>query len=201
MGRLVRRRGRIVKHRRVPRILASPDKRPGKLLGPADLEEAARALLKSASVEDKRIAFCGGFAAQKYGSGRLTADLDVVARDPPPAAFSGKRPLSFGGVRGKAGKVPIDWIVRDDRWSLLYEDALRCACPAAGLPLIRREHLVAMKMVAGRSKDELDVAAMLLRASAEAIERVAATVKKYLGAYAEDDLHAILAEARWRAGK
>ena len=95
--------------------------------------------------------------------------------------------------------VPIDVIVRSDEWEQLYEDALESAEQVDGIsaPVVTPEYLVAMKMVAGRAKDEADVRYLVLtddfdRARAEGI------VREHLGAYAVKELRAVIVEAEWR---
>jgi hypothetical protein len=146
-----------------------------------------------------KIAVAGGLAMQVWGSPRLTADLDVVATDR--LGYAGE-PLVFGGVRTREGDVPLDVIVRGDEWRELYVEALARAVEVDNItpPVVTAEFLVAMKMVAGRPKDEGDVRYLVLtedfdRAAAEAI------VRRHLGAYAVKELRALVAEAEWRRSR
>lgn len=141
------------------------------------------------------VAIGGGVAMQVWGSTRLTGDLDLIAADD--MGVRGE-PLSFGGVRSVVDGIPLDVIVRDDKWALLYEEALRTAVEVegVGVPVIAPEYLLAMKMVAGRPKDEIDARFLVLlpdfdHALAESV------VDEHLGPYAVNELESIVAEAKW----
>jgi len=141
-------------------------------------------------------AIAGGLAMQIWGSQRLTGDLDIAANDP--LGYHGE-PLSFGGVRTLEGGIKLDVIVRDDEWSELYVEAIDNAVEVddVPLPVVTPEYLVAMKMVAGRGKDEEDVKYLVLMDDLNR-ERTEAIVRRHLGAYAVRELRAIIAEAEWR---
>lgn len=142
----------------------------------------------------------GGLAMQIWGSPRLTADVDLVADHTP--ARSGLS-LSFGGWRGTASNgVQVDVIVRDDEWADLYTDAFNSAETVEGspLPVITPEYLVAMKMVAGRPKDEADVRFLVLTDDFD-METCRSIVRRHLGKYAVGDLRTIVDEAKWRRSR
>lgn len=132
---------------------------------------------------------------QAYGSTRLTADLDVLA-DRVPDDVEPTTTRTFGGVRAPAPNgVPIDWIVRTDRWSRLYERALAAAIPTtAGYSLVSPEWMIVLKMVARRGKDELDVASLILAGQLD-IDDARELVRRELGEYAVDDFNAYVLEA------
>lgn len=146
-----------------------------------------------------RIAVAGGLAMQVWGSPRLTADLDVVANDR--IGYTGD-PLVFGGVRTREGDVPLDVIVRDDEWQDLYTEALGSAVMVDGItpPVVSPEYLVAMKMVAGRAKDEADVRFLVLTDDFN-LPFAEKIVRRHLGAYAVKELRSIIAEATWRRSR
>ena len=171
--------------------------RKGKRLPSYDeLIAASERVAASPEARNAHVAIAGGLAMQIWGSPRLTADLDVVSTSR--LGYAGE-PLTFGGVRTMEGPVPLDVIVRADEWRRLYVDALANAVEVEGVQLhvVEPEFLVAMKMVAGRPKDEGDVRYLVVtedfdRSMAEAV------VRDYLGPYAVKELRAIFAEAEWR---
>jgi hypothetical protein len=161
--------------------------------------ERVNAHAEARAYANDRIAIAGGLAMQVWGSPRLTGDLDIIASTT--LGYAGT-PLTFGGVRTKEGDVPLDVIVRSDEWRDLYTDALVNAEAVDRItpPIVTPEYLVAMKMVAGRPKDEGDVRYLVLaddfnRQKAEAV------VRERLGAYAVRELRAIVAEAEWRRSR
>jgi hypothetical protein len=145
------------------------------------------------------VAVAGGLAMQVWGSPRLTADLDVIANDR--LGYTGE-PLSFGGVRTREGTVPLDVIVRDDEWRDLYVAALMSAVMVDNItpPVVTPEFLVAMKMVAGRPKDEADVRYLVLTEDFDR-EVAESVVRQYLGAYAVKELRSLIAEAERRRSR
>ena len=149
------------------------------------------------------VVIVGGLAMQFWGSPRLTLDVDLAATEVP-ARIDGKG-LTFGGVRTKAANgVSVDVIVRDDEWAALYHAAIEHAedVDGAPAPVVSPEYLVAMKMVAGRPKDDDDVRFLvLLDADAFDMEECEEIVRDFLGAYAVKELRAIVEEAKWRKDK
>lgn len=136
---------------------------------------------------------------QVWGSSRLTGDLDIIATNR--LGYVGD-PLVFGGVRTKEGDVPLDIIVREDEWKTLYMHALSDAQVVSGItpPVVTPEYLVAMKMVAGRPKDEVDVRFLVLSPDLDR-QQTEQIVRQHLGAYAVKELRAIIAEAEWRRSR
>ena len=68
------------------------------------------------------------------------------------------------------------------------------------LPVVTPEYLVAMKMVAGRPKDETDVRYLVLLEDFDA-QRAEDVVRRHLGRYAVRELRSLIEEARWRASR
>lgn len=169
-----------------------------KFIDPAAAEVAIAEIEALAQREGVRVALVGGLAMQIYGSDRMTADLDFIADGPLPLRDS--EPLTFGGVRGLASNgVMVDIIVRDDKYARLYADALVRAIVLDGLNVVQAEHLAAMKLAAGRPKDDLDLE--FLVTSEDAMDRAAAReiIRHYLGEYAAEDFDSIADEAEWKA--
>lgn len=126
--------------------------------------EIARKITTIADAEQVEWALVGGLAMQLYGFERATKDVDFVAERI--LSLQIKNPLSFGGARYvvETGQntVPVDWIVRRDKWQNFYRAALADATGLSnGLRVITPEWLVILKYIAGRAKDELDILFLL----------------------------------------
>jgi len=162
-----------------------------------ELMDAAAAVAQAANGGD--VALAGGLAMQVWGSRRLTGDLDVVANSD--LGYTGPM-LSFGGVRTQEHEIDLDVIVRDDEWRGLYEEALTEAVEVSGVPMpvIAPEYLAAMKMVAGRSKDEGDVRYLVLMGDFDR-KKAEAIVRRHLGPYAVKEFRAVIDEAAWRKSR
>lgn len=140
---------------------------------------------------------------QAYGSDRFTVDLDVVADSMLPLPPG--EPLTFGGhaTHSSPSGLPVDVILRDDAMANLYDEALASAKRIPGIPIrvVRPEHLVAMKMEAGREKDDLDLGYLLLMLDEKDYTAARKVVVKHLGYYAGKELDARLAEAQWKRSR
>lgn len=157
-----------------------------KFLGP----EAIVAVIERAASELGKtdFALCGGAAMQVYGSDRLTKDVDFLAYEVPPFLKSRRR-LTFGGSAGTVDGVPTDFIVRNDDYAPLYEEALEMARYDSniGCQVVRPAHLAAMKLAARRDKDELDLK-FLLASKVVPLKEARIIVGDHLGRYAVDEL-------------
>ncbi len=168
-------------------------------LDPARIEAALAQIAGAAARAGTHVALAGGCALQLYGSDRFTQDVDLLVDGRVP----GLRPrgdLSFGGVRTVAENgVPVDLIARADQYAPLYADALTHAQPMRGVPVlvVTLPYLAAMKLAAGRDKDESDLAFVLCDTDV-AWPAVRAVVKAYLGIYAVDELTSIRQVAAWQ---
>jgi hypothetical protein len=164
----------------------------------ADMREAFRDVARLARREGKKVALAGGLAMRTYGSDRVTQDVDVLASETIDRLARG-RLLSFGGVQTRTRMgVPVDLIVRSDEYADLYEEALDRAVNKGGLRIVRPEHLVSMKMVAGRARDESDLMFLLSRMDAAMFKRALDVARRFLGRYAARELTILRQEARWR---
>ena len=174
--------------------------RSKRFLAPETLDEAAREVALLAHDERVPVALIGGYALQLYGSTRLTGDVDVVAGQIIEALPDGE-PLSFGGIQTESPNgVPIDLVLRDDDYAKLYEEALVRAVDLqdAPMPVVRLEYLAAMKMGAGRARDEADLEWIILRSGVD-LPETRRIVRKYLGTYAAREFDHIVEEARWKS--
>ena len=132
-----------------------------------------------------------------YGSDRNTSDVDVASAVELPLKRG--RSLSFGGFSTTTvSGVPIDLVIRDDKYERLYLDAIDTAVkrPRMPLPVARPEEIIAMKMVAAREKDQNDID-FLLGTGAVDHDRARRIVGEYLGVYAADEYDRLVEVAEW----
>ena len=182
-----------------------------KFLDRDDIEKGLDEVTRLAGEQHVDVALCGGVAMQFFGSDRMTKDLDFVASN----ILSGIRmtkPLSFGGAKGfTTSGVPVDMIVRQDDFRSLYEEALERSQPInldqlsfdfetkIAVRLVLPEYLAAMKLAAGRVKDEEDLRCLIrIGLVHELLEKI---VKKHLGAFALKELRSHTDEMEWRMKK
>lgn len=173
---------------------------------PLSFAEAKDAMADAAQLAAKEgipVVLGGGFAMQAYGSDRLTQDVDLIAPRLPSFAEEGDD-LVFGGKAIAHKGIPIDIIVRADDYADLYDEAVHKAKskPSYDVKLVTPEYLVAMKMVAGRPKDDLDLNFLLssVKMDPKILKDV---VGRFLGRYALSDLSSRIQEAKWmkKAGR
>lgn len=180
--------------------MSSPSRH--RFLSPDLLVEAVGEVAALARREGVRIALIGGFALQLHGSDRLTGDIDIAA-DARLRALPRGKALSFGGEATQAPNgVPVDWVLRDDDFAPLYDEAVARAVRVRGVPALvaRPEHLVAMKMVAGRTRDTADLE-FLLGAGVADPSKARTVVKKHLGPYAARELDRLAEEIAWKTSR
>lgn len=170
-----------------------------KFLGPQDIEAALDEIGRLAKGANQSIALAGGVAMQLYGSDRLTKDVDVIAYE----AIPGMKEigtLSFGGFKCIDSRgTAIDVIVRGDEYRDLYDDAVLTARPVQGMDILVAdvEHIIVMKMQAGRRKDEDDIVSVL-RAGTVDVKKTKELVRRFLGRGLVKDLESFMREAEWR---
>lgn len=143
-----------------------------------ELDDVVERLAGEAERRGIEAAVIDGYAMQWYGSPRLTRDVDFAALAPLPG-FGGRR-LKIGGFRRPVEHgIMADWILRKDEVRGLYEDAIRNAVDTGeGFRVATSEHLLAMKIVAGRPKDKLD-AMYLLRHRLVDVERAVDLISRF----------------------
>jgi predicted nucleotidyltransferase len=145
-----------------------------------------------------RIALIGGVALQLYGSDRLTKDVDFVAED----VFDldeGTKVMSIGGVKGMTRQgIPVDILVGGE-YPSLREEALSEArsFPGISVPVATVEHIMVLKLVAGRQKDELDIETMLMLHVPD-LDKTRAIIREHVGKYAVKDFDSFVDEVAWR---
>lgn len=158
-------------------------------LGMAEMQRVISEVIEKLKEEGTKAALVGGFAMHAYGSNRLTSDVDLLVEKPPAFAEEGD-PLSIGGVSVEVDNVTVDFIDGiGDEYHDLYQEGLRTAkqIPGQPAPVVRPEVLVAMKMLAGRPKDDTDLYYLLssVDLNQEYLKKV---ITKFLGRYALKDL-------------
>jgi hypothetical protein len=144
-------------------------------LTPKEIHKAVKAMLDLVKdSDDLKVAVAGGVAMQIYGSRRKTTDVDFLGNWTlgPQDTFKMDHPLSFGGMAYVlAPDIIVDVIVRNDVYKDLYDEALLTAEAIDGVPVITPDHLAAMKFLANREKDRVDLA-WLLKSGLVNVDRV-----------------------------
>lgn len=170
------------------------------------LQEAIAQVAELANLANQRVILIGGCAMALYGSDRLTHDVDFASNSVLQGHVGRTKKLLFGGEQFTVAGVPVDYVVRSDDFATLYQAAIAGAKCIEGVPMlvVRPEHLVAMKMAAGRDKDLSDISHLL--GTEGLVDRVLARkiVREHMGAYAAQEFDGLVEEADWkraRAGK
>lgn len=174
-----------------------------KFLSAERMAEAVAQIAELAKEAGERVILIGGAAMQLYGSDRLTLDVDFAADNHLPSLVRHGK-LLFGGEQTVAPNgVSVDFVVRSDEFRSLYREAVKMAQTIEGVPMpvVRPEHLVAMKMVAGRDKDLTDLTHLLGVAGLVDVVKTRAIVHQHLGAYAAKDFDGHVEEAEWKKAR
>lgn len=171
-----------------------------KLRPPEALIRAAQEVVEKAEAAGIDVALVGGLALNLAGSTRLTSDIDFVASGAHPEWYASDRKLPFGGdALVGPDEIPTDWIVRSDEYQALYEEALGTAGvdKGTGLPVALPEYIGAMKMAAGRKKDDADLEWLL---SQDWFDRALfkRIVKEHLGTFAARELPQMFQIVDWK---
>jgi len=180
--------------------MSSQNPKRKKFLSNDVLEEAAKEVTEWAREENVEAALIGGFAMGIYGSPRLTGDLDFIASDDLPGVRK-TGTLTFGGYRFMAENgTPIDWVLRDDDYRPLYEEALEHArTQKDGTRIIRPEYLAAMKLATHRPIDQEDLVFLLQQPRLVPLSKARDIVTRLVGGpFARDEFNRVVDEAKWR---
>ncbi len=150
-------------------------------------------------------AILGGLAMHLYGSPRLTKDVDFVSGgplEPTPPGMTPVRKIRFGGeVYSTPAGIDVDWIVRADHYKDLYVDALaRAGEGPEGVPLVRIEHLAAIKLAASvKDPKHYEDLLFLLTHPEIDLPGTGNLVSRFVGGqFGVEQLEAATEEARWR---
>lgn len=172
-----------------------------KFLNSSQIETALVEVSKMADDERCSIALIGGAALQLYGSDRLTRDVDFVA-DRPFTGLSNVTDMDIGGYQGNTPSgIPVGVLI-GGKYAELRLACLGTAVYESDLKVnvVRLSYLMALKMVAGRAKDEGDILTML-RIGAVDIDETSNVLKEYLGQYAADDFSSVVEETEWKKAR
>lgn len=167
-----------------------------------EIERGIGEVAQLATAQGVHVALIGGAALQLLGSDRLTKDIDFAA-DHLLDGLAAQGSLEFGGIKATTSSgVPVDLVVRDDKYRALYEAAVEHAIRVEGVPVlvVQGEYLIAMKMVAGRPKDDADLEFLIAEGGVD-LERAKAVVAEHLGPYAVDELERYHDEVAWRRSR
>lgn len=128
-------------------------------------------------------ALAGGLALALYGSDRNTKDIDIIASKLLPLKSEGL--LKQGGKRYKIKTdkktVSVDWIIRDDEFKNLFQEALKECVNIGGVPVLTPDWLVILKFIAGRFKDQEDEVFLLSRKGLVNREVIKEKIIKHFG--------------------
>ena len=131
-------------------------------------------------------ALVGGLAMNLYGSDRLTKDIDMIStqRLPmPKEKIVGQ--LRQGGERYQTETdkktVLVDWIIRNDEFKVMFQDALAEAVKIDDIPILTPEWLVILKFIAGRFKDQEDAVYLLSKTGLVNREIIKEKIIKHFG--------------------
>lgn len=166
-----------------------------------------------AAFADVAHAVIGAVAANEYMPARYTADLDfAVAGSETDAADQALRragwsrrndlvlraPLTGSAWTAADGRA-VDVITVPDAWGdELVADAMRNR--RRGMPMATLPHLVALKLISGRSIDAGDLTRMLGHQDAVALEAVGAVARRVLAAEELADLERVIELGRLKFG-
>jgi hypothetical protein len=78
--------------------------------------------------------------------------------------------------------VSIDWIIRNDEFKVLFQDALAEAVKIDDIPILTPEWLVILKFIAGRFKDQEDAVYLLSKKGLVDREIIREKIIKHFGA-------------------
>ena len=133
-----------------------------------DAESAIQAILTVAAIAKENEVdwtLIGGLAMAIYGSDRNTKDICFIASKLLPLEKQGF--LKQGGERylieTDKRTVAVDWIIRNDEFKQLFQEALKESVEINGVPVLTPEWLVILKFIAGRFKDQEDAVFLLSR--------------------------------------
>lgn len=177
-----------------------------KFLSPDVIDESIHTVHRLAELDGQRVALAGGIAMQIYGSDRLTADIDIIAESPIPGVpVEGDLALIPGYTGRLPNGVQIDVIVpeTDGEWYDLFDHARGYARPLepGGIPVVSREYLIALKMMASRGDKDIGDLYFLLTAPETNLVQARSIVREELGKFAAKEFDALVEEANWAVGK
>jgi len=177
-----------------------------KFLSPDIIEASIDSVHLLAERDGQMVALAGGIAMQIYGSDRLTADIDIIAESPIPGVPIESELALIPGYTGRLPNgVQIDVIVPepDGEWFELFDHARVHAFPLEpeDIPVVTREYLIALKMMASRGDKDIGDLYFLLTAPETDLIRARQIVREELGKFAAKEFDALVEEANWAVSK
>jgi hypothetical protein len=198
-----------------PKLPRSGSAPPPSVIGevqPFDPGPSVRAAAVALEQLGAEFVLIGGIALDAWGIPRATKDVDFAVlvgvaekaaellREPATEI----RPLRIGGIgiRDVQRGLRIDLVDRRFHFAGLFRDAIREALESGRkarvgereISLVSLEYLVAMKLVSGEPKDEIDVRRLLQRQELR-YQDARAIVERHLGAASANRLDALGREA------
>jgi len=191
-----------------------PDQADENIIGEVQAFDPGPSVAAAAAALDRQgagFALIGGLALEAWGIPRATKDADFAvpvgvaeaAAEALRAPTTEVRPLRIGGVgiRDSERGLRIDLVDRRFHFGPLFQDAIREASKSGrkarvggrDVSLVSLEFLLAMKLVSGEPKDDIDVRRILQR---EELDYATARtiVESYLGAASANRLDAMARE-------
>lgn len=197
-------RRRRERRRRLMNVAGYNDDDNGNMppLTPEQIKAALKAIANQARKSGVKWALVGGTAMQRYGSPRYTFDIDIIADRP--FDLEPHHMLAIGGyayeLETDTGVMDVDVIIRDDDYRPLYVEALRKArLDDSGIPVITPEYMVALKMAAGRGKDEDDLLWLIKNGKVDVPQARKIVGRLVGGQFAQREFDSLVMEASWRA--
>ena len=163
---------------------------------PASVKEVALKVSKHLKERNVPHAVIGGMAVSAYSPPRMTKDVDFLV---PSSALDAIRELgdakpladSVDGMTVPVDDIDVDFIFMPPG---MPKEALSDGPSVDGIPVLRPEALVLMKMNAPRAKDHADVIEMI-KAGVLDLDKVRAYIKKHEPDVLEDfESNVMLAE-------
>jgi hypothetical protein len=151
-----------------------------------DEESATEAINKVAEISKTNNvswALVGGLAMAVYGGDCKTKNIATISDKLLPLENQGK--LRQGGerylIKTNKKEVAVDWIIRNDEFKALFQDALLEAVKIDEIPVIKPEWLVILKFIAGRFKDQEDAVYLLSQKGLVNREFIKEKIVKHFG--------------------
>lgn len=153
------------------------------LLDDESATEVIKTVAEISKNNDVSWALVGGLAMAIYGSDRNTKDIDIIADKLLPLENKGL--LRQGGerylIKTTKKEVAVDWIIRNDEFKALFQDALAEAVRIDDIPILTPEWLVILKFIAGRFKNQEDAVYLLSRKGLVNREIIKEKIIKHFG--------------------
>ncbi|MBX7172070.1 MAG: hypothetical protein K1X72_13990 [Pyrinomonadaceae bacterium] len=153
------------------------------LLDEESVTEAINKVAEISKTNDVSWALVGGLAMAIYGGDCKTKNIASIADKLLPLENQGK--LRQGGerylIKTSKKEVAVDWIIRNDEFKAMFQDALSEAVLIDDIPVLTPECLVILKFIAGRFKDQEDAVFLLSKKGLVNREVIKEKIIKHFG--------------------